>query len=67
MATGNSLITKSLVGLPGFEPGTSCTPSKRATRLRYNPNCWAALWGFPPESGGDDPGVSPCSPDPTAR
>ena len=26
-----------LVGTPGFEPGTSCTPSKRATRLRYVP------------------------------
>ena len=28
---------KILVGPPGFEPGTSCTPSKRATRLRYGP------------------------------
>ena len=26
-----------LVGMPGFEPGTSCTPSRRATRLRYIP------------------------------
>src|ERR1035437_6324015 len=28
----------SLVGLPRFELGTSCTPSKRDTRLRYSPN-----------------------------
>ena len=26
-----------VVGAPGFEPGTFCTPSKRATRLRYAP------------------------------
>jgi hypothetical protein len=26
-----------LVGLPRFELGTSCTPSKRDTRLRYSP------------------------------
>ncbi len=28
---------KYLVGPRGFEPRTSCTPSKRATRLRYGP------------------------------
>ena len=27
-----------MVGMPGFEPGTSCTPSRRATRLRYIPS-----------------------------
>ena len=26
-----------MVGLEGFEPPTSCTPCKRATRLRYSP------------------------------
>src|ERR1039458_4613631 len=26
-----------MVGLPRFELGTSCTPSKRDTRLRYSP------------------------------
>ena len=26
-----------MVGAPGFEPGTSRTPSVRATRLRYAP------------------------------
>src|SRR5262245_26981798 len=26
-----------LVGMPGFEPGTTCTPSRCATRLRYIP------------------------------
>jgi hypothetical protein len=30
-------MQKSLVGAPGFEPGTSRTPSVRATRLRYAP------------------------------
>ena len=32
-------LLRGMVGLPGLEPGTSCTPSKRATRLRYSPNC----------------------------
>jgi hypothetical protein len=27
-----------MVGAPGFEPGTSCSQSKRATGLRYAPN-----------------------------
>ncbi len=26
-----------LVGLPGFEPGTSSSRTKRATKLRYSP------------------------------
>ena len=26
-----------MVGAPGFEPGTSCSQSRRATRLRYAP------------------------------
>jgi hypothetical protein len=34
---------RNVVGMPGFEPGTSCTPSRRATRLRYIPKRWAAL------------------------
>ena len=28
---------KSLVGAAGFEPATSCSQSKRATKLRYAP------------------------------
>ncbi len=28
---------KKMVGTAGFEPTTSCTPSKRATRLRHVP------------------------------
>ena len=28
-----------LVGLPGFEPGTSCTPSKRASQAAPQPEC----------------------------
>ena len=31
-------IREKQVGVPGFEPGTSCSQSKRATRLRYTPN-----------------------------
>jgi hypothetical protein len=31
----NPLI--SMVGAPGFEPGTSCAQGKRATRLRHAP------------------------------
>ena len=32
------LIVKGLmVGLPGFEPGTSCTPSKRASQAAPQP------------------------------
>ena len=35
-----------LVGARGFEPPTTCTPCKYATRLRYAPNCSiiAASW-----------------------
>src|SRR5580765_498674 len=32
-----------MVGAPGFEPGTSRTPSVRATRLRYAPTYLARL------------------------
>ena len=45
-----------MVGAPGFEPGTSRTPSVRATRLRYAPTDGggffraalrrAAMWGI---------------------
>ena len=27
------------VGLTGFEPATSCSQSRRATKLRYSPMC----------------------------
>ena len=27
-----------MVGLPGFEPGTSCTPSKRASQAALQPD-----------------------------
>src|SRR5690606_12494031 len=29
-----------VVGVEGFEPPTSCSQSRRATRLRYTPVCW---------------------------
>ena len=28
-----------MVGVEGFEPPTSCSQSRRATRLRYTPDC----------------------------
>ena len=31
---------KVLVGAAGFEPATSCSQSRRATRLRHAPNVW---------------------------
>ena len=31
-----------MVGTVRFELTTSCTPSKRATKLRYVPNHWSA-------------------------
>ncbi len=32
-----------LVGMAGFEPTTTCTPSRCATRLRYIPTCRISL------------------------
>ena len=34
----NELQAHKLVGVEGFEPPTSCSQSRRATRLRYTPN-----------------------------
>ncbi len=34
-----------MVGATGFEPATTCTPSKCATRLRYAPALPRQLWG----------------------
>ena len=33
-------VENKLVGATGFEPATTCTPSKCATRLRYAPTLW---------------------------
>ena len=34
-----------MVGVAGFEPTTSCSRSRRATRLRYTPSTrWLSLW-----------------------
>lgn len=38
---------RNFVGPPGFEPETSCTPSRRAAGLRYG-----ATGGWRPETGG---------------
>ena len=37
LALRPSLFLRKIIGPPGFEPGTSSTPRKRATRLRYGP------------------------------
>ena len=36
-----------MVGAVRFELTTSCTPSKRATKLRYAPNHWSAHSSLP--------------------
>jgi hypothetical protein len=47
LITGHSSrIKQSLVGTAGFEPATTCTPSKCATRLRYVPAIRASLLKF---------------------
>ncbi len=33
----SQLVSKLVVGAPGFEPGASCAQGRRATRLRYAP------------------------------
>jgi hypothetical protein len=35
-----------MVGVPGFEPGTSCSQSRRATKLRHTP-CYFASKSVP--------------------
>jgi hypothetical protein len=36
-ARGNAWCSPDLIGVPGFEPGTSPTRTARATRLRHTP------------------------------
>src|SRR2546429_9958955 len=43
IGVGNGSTLGKLVGAPGFEPGTSRTPSVRATRLRYAPTYFVRL------------------------
>ncbi len=40
-------VNQCVVGVEGFEPPTSCSQSRRATRLRYTP-CVVAQAGFEP-------------------
>src|SRR5215510_14672097 len=37
-------LWKVMVGLPGFEPGTSCTPSKRASQAAPQPESCGLLY-----------------------
>ena len=43
IAMGNLLMEKDdvVVGAAGFEPATTCTPCKYATRLRHAPTKWS--------------------------
>ena len=53
-------------GPPGFEPGTSSTPRKRATRLRYGPFELEIVTAFPAARKLElPPGVRPLGPTPT--
>ncbi len=38
-ALENLMFPRAPVGLTGFEPATSCSQSRRATKLRYSPMC----------------------------
>ncbi len=38
-------LRKTLVGPPGFEPGTSCTPSKRASQAAPRPENFSLAQG----------------------
>ena len=42
-----SIFLRKIIGPPGFEPGTSSTPRKRATRLRYGPYELEIVSAFP--------------------
>jgi hypothetical protein len=37
------LLPAGMVGLAGFEPTTSSSRTKRATKLRYSPNYFASI------------------------
>src|SRR5262252_10212497 len=39
---------RGLVGLPGFEPGTSCTPSKRASQAAPQPESLSYNYSYFP-------------------
>ena len=41
-----------MVGAPGFEPGTSCSQSRRATRLRHAPIEGCNQWERPEDASG---------------
>jgi hypothetical protein len=48
------LVTvRSEVGAPGFEPGTSCSQSRRDTRLRYAPRTAIQFTATPPKVNRD--------------
>jgi len=44
---GSTSTNRKIIGPPGFEPGTSSTPRKRATRLRYGPYELEIISTFP--------------------
>ena len=54
-----TLWTLGAIGAPGFEPGTSCSQSRRATGLRHTPS---AAQNYPREGGEHSPGISAGAP-----
>ena len=52
MKSLNSLCLK-LVGAPGFEPGTSCSQSKRASRTALRPDIGLGVEQTAPGTSGD--------------
>ena len=45
---GGSTSLSQMVGVTGFEPATSSSRTKRATKLRYTPLKWSQQWGSNP-------------------
>jgi hypothetical protein len=45
-------VAAGMVGVEGFEPPTSCSQSRRATRLRYTPSAWTSSDPPPGPSAG---------------
>lgn len=41
---GNAIQPERIVGAAGFEPTAFCAQGRRATKLRYAPKYWWAVW-----------------------
>ncbi len=54
-AVRGALFLDNVVGVAGFEPTTTCTQGRCATRLRYTPNKWWSHGELNPASGDENP------------